>query len=116
MEQLFYHLIHNALKFAKKDVPLALTISSKKLAFSDQLSNEVEYVEIRVRDNGIGIEQSQLEKIFDLFSQLVPGQSQEGVGFGLTYSRKVIRNHFGQIHIESEVGQGTSVSLILPAS
>lgn len=117
LEQLFYHLIHNAVKFAKKDVPLAITISSKQVAITDQahqLSKVHEYVEILVSDNGIGIEESQLEKIFDLFAQLVP--SQEGVGFGLPYCRKVVRNHYGQISIDSAVGQGTIVSLILPSS
>ncbi|WP_338874383.1 ATP-binding protein [Spirosoma sp. SC4-14] len=121
LEQLFYHLIHNAIKFSKKDVPLVLSISSQNFIqpeLSNQLQSghETRYIAIQIADNGVGIEKSQLEKIFDLFSQLPHNKIREGEGFGLAYCRKIIRNHMGLIKIQSEVGQGTTVTLILPVS
>ncbi|WP_405511637.1 GAF domain-containing protein [Spirosoma sp. KNUC1025] len=77
LEQLFYHLINNALKFSRKDVVPEIRISCTELADSE-VNEDVSagikshYVEIRIADNGIGIEKSQLEKIFDLFSKLPP--------------------------------------------
>ncbi|WP_080059379.1 sensor histidine kinase [Spirosoma aerolatum] len=120
LEQLFYHILHNAIKFSKKDVPLSLSIRGQAFlqsGLNEQLpsGNETHYVEIQIADNGIGIEASQLEKIFDLFSQLPQEKARQGEGFGLAYCRKIIRNHFGFIHLDSEVGQGTTVSIILPA-
>lgn len=117
LEVLFYHLLHNAIKFAKKEVPLHVSIGCQDFVQSELNHHlpsgiETRYVEIRIADNGVGIEQSQLEKIFELFSPLP--HSQQGEGFGLAYCRKVIQNHQGLIRIQSEVGQGTIASVILP--
>lgn len=117
LELLFYHLVENAIKFSKKDELLSLSISSQELVATDSfphLSPDRRYVEIQLTDNGIGIAPSQLEKIFDLFSQLPMGEVQRGAGIGLSICRKVLRNHSGQISIHSEVGIGTTVSVILP--
>jgi len=119
IEQLFYHLISNALKFSRKDQPPVIEIFAKEVEghlIEHPLSSgdEVKYVEIRLEDNGIGIEQSQLEKIFDIFSHLPYDQVPEGKGIGLSYCRKIIRNHGGVIKAQSEVDRGTSFSIILP--
>ncbi|RAJ93035.1 GAF domain-containing protein [Larkinella arboricola] len=117
LEHLFYQLLSNAIKFAKKEVPLVISISYRPVTaseISDQLSAGNRYIEIQIADNGIGIDKSQLEKIFDMFAQLPHNKVREGTGLGLTYCRKIIRNHFGLITIQSEVDQGTTVSVILP--
>ncbi len=72
------------------------------------------FVEIQLQDNGIGIEKSSLEKIFDIFSQLPYNQIPNGGGIGLAYCRKIIRNHGGNITAHSEPGSGTVFSVILP--
>jgi signal transduction histidine kinase len=119
LEQLFYHLINNAIKFSKKDVLPVITISSNELTQS-QLGDEstsgtkTRFIEIQIADNGIGIEKSQLKKIFDIFSQLSNNKIREGEGFGLAYCRKIIRNHAGIIKAQSEFGKGTIISVILP--
>lgn len=119
LEQLFYHLINNAIKFSKKDVVPVINIACNELTQShlrDQLSAgaNTRFVEIQIHDNGIGIAKSQLEKIFDIFSQLSNNQVGEGEGFGLAFCRKIIRNHSGIIKAQSEVGKGTTISVILP--
>ena len=117
LEQLFYHLINNAIKFSKKDEKPIIAISANLLPQSSHslpIGNESGYVEIQLTDNGIGIEKSQLEKIFDIFSQGSINEIREGEGIGLAYCRKIIRNHSGSITAQSEVGQGTTFSIILP--
>jgi signal transduction histidine kinase len=119
MEQLFYHLISNAIKFAKTNIPSVINIRGtepgmhrvKALLSGAQ---EGKYIEIHVEDNGIGIEKSQLEKIFDIFSKLSISNTMEGFGLGLAYCRKIIRNHGGFITALSDPGQGTTFSVILP--
>ena len=119
MEQLFYHLINNAIRFSKRDTPLQIQITSSE-AEASQMNylvsqhNELQFVEIRLRDNGIGIEKSQLEKIFDIFTWLPQDQVPEGPGVGLAYCRKIIRNHGGIITAQSDLGCGTTFSIILP--
>jgi light-regulated signal transduction histidine kinase (bacteriophytochrome) len=119
MEQLFYHLIHNSIKFSKIDEAPVIEITSKILTTVEAaqlipgaVGNQ--FVEIQLKDNGIGIEKSQLENIFDIFSHLPYGNIPKGRGIGLSYCRKIIRNHEGIIKANSESGNGTSFSIILP--
>ena len=119
MEQLFYHLINNAIKFSKVGVVPEIRISSRKLDETEK-SNlllpkvELRYTEIRIEDNGIGIEKLLLEKIFDIFSRLNFDLVQEGDGIGLAYCRKIVRNHGGSISAQSEYHIGTTFSIVFP--
>jgi two-component system sporulation sensor kinase A len=65
---------------------------------------------IRVQDNGCGIPKSRLDKLGEPFYST----KEKGTGLGLMTSFKIIENHNGQIHIESEEGKGTTVSIHLP--
>jgi signal transduction histidine kinase len=111
MEQLFYHLIHNAVKFAKPGQVPKISVYAVE---TDHNSDKTGFVEIRIEDEGVGIEQSQLEKIFDIFSRLAYEHPLQGAGIGLAYCRKILRNHHGEIKAMSEVGKGTTISLLLP--
>jgi len=67
---------------------------------------------IRIKDNGTGIRQEDLDKVFDpFFSTKEVGQ---GVGLGMSLSHGIIRDHQGHIDITSRVGAGTTVSIFLP--
>ena len=66
-----------------------------------------------VRDNGSGIEPAALARIFEVFHS---SKGSRGTGLGLPVSQKVVREHGGQITIASEVGQGSTFTLILPAN
>ncbi|GAB3314484.1 GAF domain-containing sensor histidine kinase [Larkinella ripae] len=121
IEQLFYHLISNAIKFSKSGVLPLITITHQELSPAqrqEQLPTgaEVRFVQIQIEDNGIGIEHNQLEKIFDLFAQLPTNKDRIGEGFGLAYCRKIIRNHAGLIRAQSTVGEGTTISIRLPVA
>lgn len=119
LERLFYHLLHNSIKFSRNGVAPRITISVDKRdtalsAFSTAVENLSGFVDIHVSDNGIGIEKSQLDKIFNIFSHVPLDKIREGEGIGLAYCRKVMRNHAGRITVHSEAGEGTTFSIRLP--
>jgi signal transduction histidine kinase len=66
---------------------------------------------LRVRDNGCGIPAEDCEKIFDPFYST---KGSKGTGLGLAVTLKTVREHQGEAHVESTIGQGTTFSLILP--
>ncbi|OAB45873.1 histidine kinase [Paenibacillus antarcticus] len=74
------------------------------------LSREGEMAVIQVRDNGKGIPQSEINKIFDPFYTT----KEEGTGLGLSLCSKIIEDHDGFISVESEVGSGTVFTVKLP--
>jgi len=118
LRQLFNNLISNALKFRKKDVPPAITISSRKLTHkekADQLLpfNE-SYFQINIEDNGIGFEAIYSEKIFEIFQRLHGKVEYNGSGIGLAICKKIVDNHDGLIYATSELGIGSTFSVILP--
>jgi len=69
---------------------------------------------IEIRDTGAGIPADQLAKVFDPF--FTTKAIGEGSGLGLAIARKVVEEHDGRIELESEVGKGTTVRVLLPAS
>ncbi len=99
LSQLFQNLLANALKFKKKDVPAEVNISATKV--------EGGYC-FEFRDNGIGIEAKDLEKIFIIFQRLNTIEEYEGTGLGLAYCKKIVELHHGQIWVESKPNQGSS--------
>jgi signal transduction histidine kinase len=71
-------------------------------------------VVVSVKDNGCGIPQDQLQKIFEPYYTTKDVQS--GTGLGLTITRKVMDNHGGRIEVESEEGSGTTFRVYLPVA
>jgi signal transduction histidine kinase len=78
---------------------------------STSLSKEQKLVQVDVRDNGPGIPEDQIKKIFALFES---AKGSRGTGLGLPVSQKILHEHGGDILIESIVGEGTLFSLQLP--
>ena len=75
-----------------------------------------EWVEISVRDHGIGIAESDLDRIFDRFYRVEGAKARHlgGTGLGLAIVRHVVGNHHGEVRVESELGQGSTFVLRLP--
>ncbi|MEM1427255.1 MAG: sensor histidine kinase, partial [Cyanobacteria bacterium P01_H01_bin.130] len=83
-------------------------------------------VEIQVRDTGVGIPAADLSKLFDRFYRVDPARSRQrliqergivgGSGLGLAIAQTIIDNHRGTIAIASELNQGTTVTVTLPAA
>lgn len=110
IHQLFYNLINNALKFSKKEVPTIIEINS-----SLEVTEEGEkYVKITVADNGIGIDPSFSEKIFDVFSRLNAKDDYEGTGLGLALCKKIVERHHGTISATGKREENTIFTILLP--
>jgi signal transduction histidine kinase len=72
---------------------------------------------MHVADNGIGIAPTDIDKVFDRFSQVDGSYARRhsGTGLGLHLTKKLVELHGGTIRLDSEVGVGTTVSVTLPA-
>lgn len=119
LEQLFYNLVNNALKFSHPARRLQINITASAIngaALDSQLSlsADKQYHEITVRDNGIGFEQSEAEKIFKTFTRLHTKDKYEGTGLGLALCKKIVELHNGAITAKSMEGEGSSFIVILP--
>ncbi|MES2138858.1 MAG: PAS domain S-box protein [Bacteroidota bacterium] len=97
LKKLFQNLIDNAIKFRKKNsIPEINIIVQEK---------ETEYV-FAVKDNGIGIEEKYVNKIFVLFQRLNSETEYSGTGIGLAICKKIVALHGGKIWVESKLGEG----------
>jgi len=119
MNQLFYNLIGNALKFSKEDVPSVITVSSRTLTKKEikkypAFNLFIPYVEIIIKDNGIGFDQQYADKIFIIFQRLHSKETYNGTGIGLALTKKIIENHHGEIFAESKENEGAAFHIILP--
>jgi signal transduction histidine kinase len=74
------------------------------------------YVKITIRDQGIGIPEEELERVFDPYYSTKQRGTQKGMGLGLATAYAIVKSHGGSIHIASRQGCGTAVSIYLPAS
>jgi len=119
MNQLFYNLISNALKYSKHDVPPTIEISSHKLSKKEikkhpALNASISYVEIIFKDNGIGFEQQYADKIFTIFQRLHNKDAYIGTGIGLALCKTIIENHHGEIFASGTQNEGASFHVLLP--
>lgn len=100
----FEQLLSNALKFRRGQPKVQ--IGARQMG--------LEWV-IDVTDNGIGIEPQYLPQLFTLFRRLHTSREYPGSGFGLAIARRIVEHHFGRIWAESQLGQGTTIHVSLPA-
>lgn len=102
--KLFYYLIDNAIKFRSKR-PLEIHIAVAKEGNSWLFS---------VKDNGIGVAEEYLGIIFVLFQRGPDVEKIPGIGAGLTLSKKIVEYFNGEMWMESELGQGSTIFFTLP--
>ena len=105
IERCIVNIVGNAGKFTKPGGNIEVTIKD--------LNN---FVKIEIKDDGIGIDKDHYELIFNRFSQVVDRNAEVkgGSGLGLTITKKIIDMHGGEIYVESEVGKGSTFTIILP--
>lgn len=120
LQQAFQNLISNSLKYSKPDVPPVISIEFAKvkgvdlgLQFAADEQNK-DYYKLIINDNGIGFDQADAERIFNIFTRLHGMTEYKGTGVGLSIVRKVIENHCGYIWAESREGQGARFIMLLP--
>lgn len=100
LQQLFQNVISNSLKYQKKGTIPKIVILSEE---------EEDKWLFKVKDNGIGIDSNNLDKIFVIFKRLHNRDEYEGEGIGLSHCKKIAELHKGKIWIESEVDKGSVV-------
>lgn len=105
IHQLFINLLGNANKFTQNG---KILVSLKTMNLSD---NHLKFI-TTIKDTGIGISESDIDKIFDPYykGELLEGVENLGVGLGLNLCKEIIELFDGNISIESELGKGTSIT------
>jgi signal transduction histidine kinase len=107
MRQLFQNLLGNALKYRKADTAPVVRVEGEADLKTGQ-------ARLWVRDNGMGFNQRDAEKIFNIFQRLHTDEKSEGTGIGLAICRKVVERHNGTITAQSQPGQGATFEITLP--
>jgi two-component system, OmpR family, phosphate regulon sensor histidine kinase PhoR len=103
LAQIFQNLLSNALKFTAQG---AVQIGARKLSPDGT-------VECWVRDSGAGIPSDRLDRVFERF-ETAADPEKRGIGLGLAIVKEIIELHKGEIRVESEVGQGSTFTFIIP--
>ena len=93
------NLINNAVKYQPANSKPIITITAE---------DKKDYWQFAVEDNGIGIEEQYLIKIFDLFKRLHVNGEYSGTGMGLATCKKIVQQHGGSIWATSKVGEGST--------
>jgi PAS domain S-box-containing protein len=104
MLQVFQNLIGNAIKF-RSERPLEIQVGARK---------EQRFWLLYVKDNGIGLDLKQRDKIFQMFHRLPSRQKYPGSGIGLSICKKIIERHGGTIWVESMPDAGSTFFFTLP--
>ena len=107
--QLFQNLLKNAVEFKNPGENPKIHVS----AYFDEKNEE--YV-FSVQDNGKGIGEKDLEKVFDIFKRLNPENRHNGIGIGLPVSKKIVERHEGRIWVESEPEIGSKFYFTIPST
>ncbi|MEL7531123.1 MAG: ATP-binding protein, partial [Bacteroidota bacterium] len=109
LRQMLFNLLGNAIKFTEEG---SVRLQAETIK-EDGKSIELKFAII---DTGIGIPEDQLKKVFQNFVQADSGTTRRfgGTGLGLSITQKLAKLHQGAVDIDSQLGQGTTVSLVLP--
>ena len=107
LEEACTNIAHNAMKYRRTDIQSTLHIS---------LTQHQDTITLSFADNGIGIDQSDMESIFTRFYRTSRGTEQTfGSGLGLAIVKRIVDIHGGTISVSSEIETGTTFTLVFPA-
>ena len=122
IDQILSNLITNALKFTESggkisiDASLVNNVDKEILINPYAKSFDGKFIKISVKDTGVGIENDDIPKIFDKFSQIESSLSRNtgGIGLGLTITKHFIDAHLGGIYVNSIKNEGSTFNVLLP--
>ncbi len=103
IERAVGNLVDNALRFTPANGSIQIAIAEHAANF-----------EVAVSDNGCGIAPEHLPRVFDRFYRVESSRGSDGAGLGLALVKSIVDLHDGSARIQSEVGRGTTVTLIFP--
>ena len=109
LRQILWNILFNAVKFTQKG-HVSLSVSSTKP------DGDKAYVTFIIEDTGVGIPDSEIDKIFAMYYQVdhPDHQSATGTGIGLAICKQMVDLMKGEIHVSSKVGKGTRFEIVLP--
>jgi signal transduction histidine kinase len=101
------NLISNAVKYTPEGGHITITVKA-----------DDGQVVVKIADDGIGISQEDLPHVFDKFYRVDSPETEDiiGSGLGLSIVKTIVEKHRGRIWVESELGQGTTFAIVLPAA
>ncbi|WP_449537219.1 two-component system histidine kinase PnpS [Ferdinandcohnia sp. Marseille-Q9671] len=104
LKQVFINVINNSLSYSPKGAKVSVQVTSQN-----------EFIQIKVIDTGVGIEEKELPRIFERFYRVDKDRSRNsgGTGLGLAIVKHIIEAHEGSVLINSKVGEGTTVTIRL---
>ncbi|MFC6768598.1 ATP-binding protein [Natrinema soli] len=105
LRQLFQNLLSNAIEYTG-DEPPRIVVSAER---------DTEEWIISVRDNGIGIDPEDQDRVFEVFQRLHSQEEHSGTGIGLALCKRIVERHNGEIRVDSTPGEGTMFTFSLPA-
>lgn len=107
LTNIIFNLLDNAVKYSKENVPPKIEVLT---------SNKDNGIIIEIKDNGIGISKENQKKIFNKFYRVPTGNVHDvkGFGLGLSYVKRIVQEHKGEILIKSETGKGTKFIIFIP--
>ncbi|OYU27349.1 MAG: hypothetical protein CFE41_11060 [Burkholderiales bacterium PBB2] len=114
MERALQHLLANAYEFSSPGSPVRVTLAEAAAAPAGS-QHSGPWLELAVHDQGMGMSPEQVARAFDRFYRADLSGSRPGFGLGLSYVRRLVELHGGQVHIDSALQQGCVVRLCLPA-
>jgi signal transduction histidine kinase len=116
MKQVVLNLIFNAIDAVNGDGKIEITTRKTKHILSPTgRIGELEYIQIAISDNGVGISEENIERIFNPFyTTKHKSKEREGTGLGLSIVQEIITEHNGFIQVKSELGKGTTFLVNLP--
>jgi PAS domain S-box-containing protein len=104
INELFFNLINNAIKYRGEKLP----------EIEVGCNNEKDQFVFYVKDNGIGINPQNFDRIFIIFQRLHAREEYSGTGIGLSLCKKIVETHKGKIWVESEPGNGSTFFFSIP--
>ena len=101
--RLLDNLLSNAVRYGREGGKIEVTVTRVG-----------DNAEIKVSDDGIGIAQEDIPKIWDRFYRADPSRSSDGFGLGLALVRQIALLHSGSVSVESRLGDGSTFTVTLP--
>ena len=105
LQEVIYNLLDNAVKYSQPEGRIDL-----------RATRDGDFVRVAISDQGIGVPARDLPRIFERFYRADKARSRElgGTGLGLSIVKHIVELHGGRVEAESALGQGTTITAILP--
>ena len=126
LEQVLTNLVSNAIKFTPENKTIKISsslVNSKDIKINEYFKDsiklkDVDYIEVCVEDEGIGIAEKDLLHAFDKFAQIENSLSRKagGTGLGLPIAKQLLEAHRGAIWCDSELHKGSKFYFVIPVS